>query len=135
MRIKKTFQGSLPENTVVNTQSDSQTNAYSCEYANNNIKSKFDRLWSGSLAPSTTLNVPNANKYDLLLFGFQSAWNRNGYVIISKWQFGLNKAFEVSLVSGSVIQNQVNPSDATNNNFTIGGETSSKLTEVIGIKF
>lgn len=34
MRIKKTFQGNLPENTVVNTQSNSQTNAYSCEYVN-----------------------------------------------------------------------------------------------------
>lgn len=35
MRIKKTFQGNLPENTVVNTQSNSQTNAYSCNYINN----------------------------------------------------------------------------------------------------
>jgi hypothetical protein len=46
MRIKKTFQGSLPENTVVNTQSDSQINAYSCEYANNNFKSKMENILS-----------------------------------------------------------------------------------------
>lgn len=40
MRIKKTFQGSLPENTVVNTQSNSQVNAYSCNYLNNKIISE-----------------------------------------------------------------------------------------------
>ena len=42
MRIKKTFQGSLPENTVVNTQSNSQINAYSCEYVNNMVKTNRD---------------------------------------------------------------------------------------------
>lgn len=40
MRIKKTFQGSLPENTVVNTQSNSQTNTYSCEYVNEHFGRK-----------------------------------------------------------------------------------------------
>lgn len=34
MRIKKTFQGSLPENKILNTQSDSQTDTYSCDYLN-----------------------------------------------------------------------------------------------------
>ena len=34
MRIKKTFQGEIPENKIVNMQSDSQTDTYSCDYAN-----------------------------------------------------------------------------------------------------
>lgn len=37
MKIKKTFQGSIPENKIVNTQSDSQTDTYSCDYINNNV--------------------------------------------------------------------------------------------------
>lgn len=135
MRIKKTFQGSLPENTVVNTQSDSQTNAYSCDYINDNVKSNFVRLWTGSMTPGSELTISGANNYDLLLFLFQGAWNRNGYVIISKWQFGQNKNFEISLYNGSLIQNEVNPVNASQNKFSIGGDTSSKLTEVIGIKF
>ena len=47
MRIKKTFQGSLPENTVVNTQSDSQTNAYSCDYLNKSLKYSTSETFTG----------------------------------------------------------------------------------------
>lgn len=39
MRIKKTFQGALPENKIVNTQSDSQTDTYSCDYINGIVES------------------------------------------------------------------------------------------------
>jgi len=60
MRIKKTFQGNLPENTVVNTQSNSQTNAYSCKYADNEYKPKV--LYSGQSATGVTLN-DNINNY------------------------------------------------------------------------
>lgn len=34
MKIKKTFQGSLPENRILNTDSSSQTDTYSCDYIN-----------------------------------------------------------------------------------------------------
>lgn len=34
MKIKKTFQGSLPENRIFNTDSTSQTDTYSCDYIN-----------------------------------------------------------------------------------------------------
>lgn len=37
MRIRKTFQGEIPENKIINMQSDSQTDAYSCAYLNNMI--------------------------------------------------------------------------------------------------
>ena len=37
MRIKKMFQGQLPENKIVNTKSNSQTDTYSCDYINNMI--------------------------------------------------------------------------------------------------
>ena len=39
MRIKKTFQGSIPENKIVNAQSNSQTDTYSCDYINGIVES------------------------------------------------------------------------------------------------
>lgn len=35
MKIKKTFQGVIPENKILNTESTSQTDTYSCDYINN----------------------------------------------------------------------------------------------------
>lgn len=35
MKIKKTFQGQLPDNKILNTESTSQTDTYSCDYINN----------------------------------------------------------------------------------------------------
>lgn len=35
MKIKKMYQGSIPENKIVSTYSNSQTDVYSCEYVNN----------------------------------------------------------------------------------------------------
>ena len=39
MKIKKTFQGELPENRIVNTYSNSLTDAYSANYLNDKLKS------------------------------------------------------------------------------------------------
>ena len=35
MKIKKMYQGTVPENKILNTRSDSQTDVYSCDYVNN----------------------------------------------------------------------------------------------------
>lgn len=35
MKIKKLFQGTIPENKILNTESTSQTDTYSCDYINN----------------------------------------------------------------------------------------------------
>lgn len=37
MKIKKVYQGSVPENKILNTHSNSQTDTYSCDYINNEI--------------------------------------------------------------------------------------------------
>ena len=34
MKIKKMYQGTAPENKILNTQSNSQTDVYSCDYVN-----------------------------------------------------------------------------------------------------
>lgn len=34
MKIKKMFQGTVPENKILNTHSDSQTDVYACDYIN-----------------------------------------------------------------------------------------------------
>lgn len=54
MRIKKTYQGSLPENKIVNTQSESQTDTYSCNYMNENFYSV------GSVYITSTNTNPSA---------------------------------------------------------------------------
>ena len=38
MKIKKKFQGTVPDNKVLNTKSESETNVYSCKYINDNIR-------------------------------------------------------------------------------------------------
>ena len=81
MRIKKTFQGNLPENTVVNTQSNSQINAYSCEYANNNFKSKMENILSSqgrssSISKSLTKAYTN---FDFLIIVW-SPWDTDGSI-------------------------------------------------------
>lgn len=38
MKIKKTFQGVIPENKILNTESTSQTDTYSCNYINEKAK-------------------------------------------------------------------------------------------------
>ena len=37
MRIKKMYQGTVPENKILNTYSDSQTDVYSSDYINKNV--------------------------------------------------------------------------------------------------
>lgn len=38
MKIKKTFQGVIPENKILNAESASQTDTYSCDYINEKVK-------------------------------------------------------------------------------------------------
>lgn len=38
MKIKKTFQGVIPENKILNAESTSQTDTYSCDYINEKAK-------------------------------------------------------------------------------------------------
>lgn len=41
MKIKKQFQGVIPENKILNTESTSQTDTYSCEYINEQVKEVY----------------------------------------------------------------------------------------------
>lgn len=49
MKIKKIYQGELPENKILNAQSTSQTDTYSCDYINNlsNTKSIISIVGGG----------------------------------------------------------------------------------------
>lgn len=51
MLIEKKYQGTLPDNKIVNTESDSQTNCYSCDYLNKNIPS----VLTGTAEPTSDL--------------------------------------------------------------------------------
>lgn len=52
MKIKKMYQGTVPENKILNTKSDSQTDVYSCDYINNMIE---DSGWIDLIFPDTSL--------------------------------------------------------------------------------
>ena len=44
MKIKKIYQGELPENTILNAESTSQTDTYSCEYINNLVNKEINYI-------------------------------------------------------------------------------------------
>lgn len=116
MRIKKTFQGNLPENTVINTQSDSQTNAYSCEYANEHFGGVV--LWTNS-SPSIEFGGQTIN--------FNGTYSH--YDVIS-WVDGvtfettrvyLNKRTIMQIMEGGFIRTRY--ATATSNSITFTGGT------------
>lgn len=41
MKIKKIYQGELPENKILNAQSTSQTDTYSCDYINKKVEKSY----------------------------------------------------------------------------------------------
>lgn len=51
MKIKKMFQGEIPENKILNTYSESQTDTYSCDYINNLVQGGNEQ--SGGVSYST----------------------------------------------------------------------------------
>ena len=81
MKIRKAFQGTVPENKILDTYSTSQTDTYSCNYINN--KSKVATLWSGSSGSTgdKTLNESLEN-YDFLLVGTQTGNYSKGSILI-----------------------------------------------------
>ena len=59
MRIKKTFQGTLPENKILNTSSDSQTDTYSCDYINQEINTLTETvLFNTTESDGYSDNIP-----------------------------------------------------------------------------
>ena len=75
MKIRKAFQGTVPENKILDTYSQSQTDTYSCNYVNN--KTTGVVLWTNSSPTSSfgarTINIPNLSQYvyiDILYFVF-----------------------------------------------------------------
>lgn len=46
MKIKKMFQGEIPENKIMSAYSDSQTDSYSCDYINTELKKIKENVFS-----------------------------------------------------------------------------------------
>lgn len=69
MLIKKTFQGEIPENKIVNARSQSLTDTYSCDYINNNSGDALPInsvvYYSGSTVPEgyTQVADPSVDTY------------------------------------------------------------------------
>lgn len=61
MKIRKKFQGTLPENKILNIESTSQTDTYSCEYINNLTPEvdNVDELPIGTVVKYNGAEVPD----------------------------------------------------------------------------
>ena len=76
MKIKKMYQGQLPENKIVNTQSNSQTDTYSCEYINDMIYPVGSIYMSvNNINPSTLFGGTWEQLKDRFLLGAGSTYS------------------------------------------------------------
>lgn len=76
MRIKKTSQTTPVQAEVVNTYSESQENAYSCDYINDNFIIKGTTLYDNSSGSNATITLSdNISNYSYLEIYFVSAGN------------------------------------------------------------
>lgn len=55
MKIQKKFQGTIPENKIMDTYSSSNTDTYSCNYINSQISCIEGRVYSGQSVAKDTL--------------------------------------------------------------------------------
>ena len=58
MRIKKIYQGELPENKILNTESTSQTDTYSCDYINKVNACATATITENTTASNTVQKIP-----------------------------------------------------------------------------
>lgn len=72
MKIRKAFQGTVPENKILDTHSTSQTDTYSCNYVN----SKFEWNYLGEKTGTTPITLPS-DFNELMVHMFQGGINKN----------------------------------------------------------
>lgn len=69
MRIKKMYQGTVPENKIVGTYTESDTDTYNCNYANNTFREKGTILFNGTWNRETskTFDTSSYSKLEFVL--------------------------------------------------------------------
>lgn len=100
-KIKKTYQGTIPENKILNTESKSQTDTYSCDYINNlNVYSTEETVigkWIDGkplyrkvlkALDITTVQGTNRKDWDLTSLHISEIINPIGFVQL--WQPSMN---------------------------------------------
>lgn len=78
MKIKKIYQGTVPENKILNTHTDSQTDVYSCDYINDNIHTYED----ASL-------LEDVLQDSLIITNGENGFSRNGNQFIAESSSGV----------------------------------------------
>ena len=103
MRIKKMYQGTVPENKILDTYSTSATDTYSCNYVNSKT---LKLLWENSNPSSTFasqyINLSSSD-YDYLRIFYKGVYNQTSLLSIDTLKgFGFTLNFAGSAhVSGS----------------------------------
>ena len=149
MKIKKMYQGNLPENTVVNTQSDSQINAYSCEYANEHFGGVvlYDNTSGASNNITLRDNVANYNFVEIFYrdvdqhYSSTKIYSPNGKKIMLTGCYiddGNNFIHKINLklISGTSITEVISGEGNIKNNAVYFNtqNTTMYITKVVGYK-
>lgn len=152
MRIKKTSQTTPVQAQVINTYSSSQTDTYSCDYANDNFQMNGTVLYNDATGSNTNLTLSDsAANYTYLEIFFRSndnvfnstkVYEPNGKTFLA---MGLRptgsttaspvylKAEEFSINGTSISKgNYVEMNFQTNGTFTIGTNNVMYITRVVG---
>ena len=92
---------------------------------------KFDSLWSGTCNSGSTITLPTTYKdYDILMFHVTNTWNRNSWIIMTKFDYGKNTAFSGFIYSGGATDTYI-----SSYSLPKVTPTNGTLTIVAGIKF
>ena len=127
MRIKKVYQGNLADNLIVNAESNSQTNTYSCDYINNEPSAI-----TLSLVSNTTLTIPTSYETVLVpLDMIKGEQDSNDIFTFSNNKLTINKAGRY-LINANVMINSASTSQTAICSIFKTSAGGTKLVQVEG---
>lgn len=150
MKIRKTYQGVVPNGKVLNSNSSSVIDTYSCDYINKfDEKVLFDGI-GGNTNDSYTITLNDSiNNYKYIEIFFRERTNNGGYIKLRKedcGSFALSLNFNADYFTFMFSAN-ASISDKTlsveaakrivinrNNNTITNQDTSSTIYKVVGYK-
>ena len=80
MKLKKMFQGKVPENKILSTYSDSQTDVYSCDYVNHIVESGSNENGSWTKWSDGTMICDIIREYSFTATAAWGAVYESGYI-------------------------------------------------------
>lgn len=95
MKIKKTFQGVIPENKILNAESTSQTDTYSCDYINSTSIIVSPTEPQGKNRKKVWIQK-GKNLFDKKLITKTAYFNSSGEILVNSANFAISDYIEVA---------------------------------------